>query len=73
MSKPKGRKSKAYWEAEAKYKEFEKILMKKWENGTVVNMISGGERVDKEVELIQYEPKKAVVGNKQVSGIRKSE
>lgn len=73
MSKPKGRKSKAYWEAEAKYKEFEEILMKKWENGTVVTMIGGGERVDKEVELIQYEPKAAHMGNKQVSGIKKGE
>lgn len=73
MSKPKGRKSKAYWEAEAKYKEFEEILMKKWANGTVVTMIGGGERVDKEVELIQYEPKAAHIGNKQVSGIKKGE
>lgn len=73
MSKPKGRKSKAYWEAEARYKEFEEILMKKWENGTVVTMIGGGERVDNEVELIQYEPKAAHMGNKQVSGIKKGE
>lgn len=41
----------------------EKSMMRMWEKGEVVDMIAGGDRVDKEVEIIIYEESYRRVNN----------